>query len=107
MHGVGRAGAPETGADTPAAKVAVTGSVAFVGMPKVMLSRGGIPVPVAAGTTVTPVPVGGGAPGVGGPWEAPEEWEAVVCCRLLMATCLGFTAWTLDAPSKAIRAVRA
>jgi hypothetical protein len=57
VHGVGRAGAPETGADAPAAKVAVTGSVAFVGIPKVMLSIGGIPVPVAAGTTVTPVPV--------------------------------------------------
>lgn len=57
IHGVGRVGAPDTGAEAPAAQVAVTGRVAPVGIPNVILSSGGMAVPVAAGTTVTPVGV--------------------------------------------------
>lgn len=37
LQGVGRAGAPETGAEAPAAYVAVTEYVAWVGIPELML----------------------------------------------------------------------
>ena len=54
---MGSAGAPDTGGTAPAGKVAVTGIVACVGIPNVMLSSGGTSVPGANGGG----PVGAGA----------------------------------------------
>lgn len=53
LQGVGREGAPETGAEAPAEKEAVTTGGCLVGIPMVMAERGGTLVPVAAVTTVT------------------------------------------------------
>lgn len=71
----------------------MTGRVAPEGMPNVMLSSGGMLVPVAAGIIVTPVPA--------------AVCVVVVTWRLCaISTCRGFRARTLVTPSKAKRAVK-
>lgn len=70
LQGVGSGGAPEIGGVAPAANVAVTGSVGWLGIPKVMLASG-TPVPAAGGTLV----VAGGA---GKPLTVVEEVTAAV-----------------------------